>query len=163
MADIAAQARQARQAARILAATSEAQRNAALQAIANALLERRDEILAANQADLEASAKMVEEGTLGAPLLKRLDLGRKYDSVGEMVNSVERLSDPLEQTQVATELAPGLNLFRISVPIGVIGVIFESRPDALIQIASLCLKSGNSVLLKGGREAANTNRILASK
>ena len=61
----------------------------------------------------------------------------------------------------ATELDEGLNLYKVSCPIGVIGVVFESRPDALVQISTLCLKSGNAVLLKGGTEAANTNKILA--
>ena len=61
----------------------------------------------------------------------------------------------------ATELDEGLNLYKVSCPIGVIGVVFESRPDALVQISTLCLKSGNAVLLKGGSEAANTNKILA--
>jgi len=78
-----------------------------------------------------------------------------------MVRSVRAQEDPLGRTQSATELDKGLNLFRVSVPIGVLGVIFESRPDALVQISSLCLKSGNAVLLKGGREAASSNQILA--
>jgi glutamate-5-semialdehyde dehydrogenase len=72
-----------------------------------------------------------------------------------------RLEDPVGQTISALELDQGLELFKVSCPIGVIGVIFESRPDALVQISSLCLKSGNGVLLKGGSEAARTNRILA--
>jgi glutamate-5-semialdehyde dehydrogenase len=72
-----------------------------------------------------------------------------------------RLPDPVGRTLSAVELDDGLELFRVSCPIGVIGVIFESRPDALVQISCLCLKSGNAVLLKGGREAAQTNRVLA--
>mgnify|MGYP000423391657 CR=1 FL=1 len=71
------------------------------------------------------------------------------------------LPDPVGAVQAARELDEGLNLYRVSCPIGLIGVIFESRPDALVQISSLCLKSGNAVLLKGGSEAAETNRILA--
>ena len=152
----------ARRASQVLATTSEATRNRALDAIAAAMEERRDEILAANACDLEAAEKMVAAGELGAPLLKRLNLGgAKFASTIDMVHSVRAQTDPLGQTQSATELDAGLNLYRVSVPIGVIGVIFESRPDALVQIASLCLKSGNAVLLKGGREAASSNRILA--
>jgi glutamate-5-semialdehyde dehydrogenase len=74
---------------------------------------------------------------------------------------VQSADDPLWQTQRATEIDSGLNLFRVSVPIGVLGVIFESRPDALIQVAAVCLKSGNAVLMKGGSEAAHSNRALA--
>lgn len=152
----------ARQASQILATSTEATRNAALDAIAAALETRRDEILAANQKDLEAAEAMVEEGELDAPLLKRLNLGgAKFAATVEMVHSVRAQLDPLGQTQSAIELDSGLDLYRVSAPIGVIGVIFESRPDALVQIACICLKSGNAVLLKGGREAAASNRILA--
>jgi glutamate-5-semialdehyde dehydrogenase len=76
------------------------------------------------------------------------------------VLSTMKLMDPVGRTLMATELDQGLELYRISCPIGVIGIIFESRPDALVQISTLCLKSGNAVLLKGGREAAKTNRVL---
>lgn len=72
-----------------------------------------------------------------------------------------RAADPIGRTTLSRELTPGLNLYRVTCPIGVIGVIFESRPDALVQIASLCLKSGKAALLKGGREALGTNRALA--
>ena len=74
----------------------------------------------------------------------------------------EKLADPVGEILTATELDEGLELYKVSCPIGVIGVIFESRPDALVQISALCLKSGNAVLLKGGSEAAETNRILAA-
>jgi len=105
---------------------------------------------------------LVAKGELDLPLLKRLDLsGRKFATMVQMVRSVAAQPDPLGQTQDATELDDGLELYRVTVPIGVIGVIFESRPDALVQIASICLKSGNAALLKGGREASATNRALA--
>jgi glutamate-5-semialdehyde dehydrogenase len=152
----------ARTAARRLAVTSAAQRDAALQAVALALEESRGRILEANRQDLEAARLLVEGGELARPLVKRLDLdGGKFDSMVAMVRSVQAQTDPLGRTQYAMELAQGLRLFRIAVPIGVIGVIFESRPDALVQISSLCLKSGNAVLLKGGREALVTNQALA--
>ena len=79
----------------------------------------------------------------------------------EGLDSLIRLADPVGATLSATELDEGLELYKVSCPIGVIGVIFESRPDALVQISCLCLKSGNAVLLKGGSEAVETNRILA--
>jgi glutamate-5-semialdehyde dehydrogenase len=161
-ADIRALAKQARVAARRLAITSGATRDAALEAIAKALEDHQDEILAANHEDLTAGATLVTQGELTEPLLGRLNLGgAKYPRTVEMVRSVIKQPDPLGRTQSATEIDINLQLYRISVPIGVIGVIFESRPDALVQIASLCLKSGNAVLLKGGREANRTNRKLA--
>ena len=95
------------------------------------------------------------------PLLHRLTFGE--DKLSQVVSGLKALTglpDPLNQTQKATEITGGLKLYRVSCPIGVIGVIFESRPDALIQISSLCIKSGNAVLLKGGREALNTNQAL---
>ena len=155
-------AAKARRAARQLAATSGARRNAALGSIAQALAEHKELILAANQADLKAAEEMVARGELASPLVKRLNLQEsKFNDAVAMVRSVGTQPDPLGRTQSAMELHRGLELFRVSVPIGVIGVIFESRPDALVQIACLCLKSGNAVLLKGGREAARSNRVLA--
>ena len=160
--DLASRARAARAAARQLAITSEAVRNAALDAVAAALEAERDCILKANAADVDLARDLVAKGELGEPLLKRLDLGGgKYDATVEMVRSVRAQPEPLGHTQSALELEEGLRLFRVTVPIGVLGVIFESRPDALVQIACLCLKSGNAVLLKGGREAARSNRALA--
>ncbi|NKB66572.1 MAG: glutamate-5-semialdehyde dehydrogenase [Candidatus Latescibacteria bacterium] len=153
--DILRRAQDARRASRALAVLPRTQRDAALEAIARAMEEHRDRLLEANQADLAAA-----RGQLSEPLYDRLQLGRKFDKTVAMVRSVASQPDPLGQTQSAMEIAQGLEVFRVSVPIGVIGVVFESRPDALVQIATLCLKSGNAVLLKGGREAAHTNRAL---
>ena len=161
-ADIRALAAGARRASQQLAISSSDQRNAALTAISRAILEEKDPLLEANARDIEAAGEMVARGELGEPLLKRLNLtGPKFDSVIDMVESVKGQPDPLGATQSSLELDQNLALFKVTVPIGVIGIIFESRPDALVQIATLCLKSGNAVLLKGGREAACTNRALA--
>ncbi len=161
--DIKAAARTARQAALTLSQTTEKQRNAALEAIAQALSANRDRILDANKRDLIAAEKMLTQGEITPPLIKRLKVDtEKLDSeiiVG--VRSVASQEDPIGKTQAATELDEGLNLYRVTVPIGVIGVVFESRPDALVQIATLCLKSGNAIMLKGGSEAFHTNRALA--
>jgi glutamate-5-semialdehyde dehydrogenase len=151
-------AARAKKAAIRLAAVSGEIKNSALDRIARALEEGADDIAAANQADIEEAAA----DQLAAPLLKRL----RFDQVkiGEAcagLRSLMGLDDPVGATLSATELDQGLELYKVSCPIGVIGVIFESRPDALVQISALCLKSGNSVLLKGGSEAARTNRILA--
>ena len=159
---IAEQAAGARRAARILATQSHDQRSAAMEAMAQALEAQQDAVLRANCEDVQNAKRAVDGGELDAPLLKRLDLAGKYDDVVSMIRSVARQADPLGKTECATELADQLDLFRVSVPIGVIGVIFESRPDALVQIAALCLKSGNAVLLKGGREAIESNRALAT-
>ena len=160
--DIGARARAARVAARQLAPTSTAVRDQAMVAIAEALVARRQDILAANERDIDLAEELVAKGELTDPLVKRLDLSGKFASTVGMVRSVGSQPDPLGVTQRATQIDEGLDLFRVSVPIGVIGVVFESRPDALVQIAALCLKSGNAVLMKGGREAAESNRILAA-
>lgn len=162
MNSVSERADKAREAARILAASLSENRRKALNAVANALVESRSRILAANHRDLTVARKMVDAGELSMPLLKRLDIsGGKFDSVISMINSIISQPEPLENTSMATEIDEGLNLYRVSVPIGVIGVIFESRPDALVQIACLCLKSGNAIILKGGREAEHTNKVLA--
>ena len=147
----------ARKAARALSASAIEDRNNALVLMAEALAKHSEAIYAANQADLQQAAK---DG-LAAPLVKRLLFDeKKLRAVQAGLISLSKLPDPLGHTQLARELMPGLNMYRVSCPIGVVGVIFESRPDALVQIASLCLKSGNAVLLKGGREAVQTNRAL---
>ncbi|MFZ7127448.1 MAG: glutamate-5-semialdehyde dehydrogenase [Desulfobacterales bacterium] len=142
-----------------LAALKGDAKNNALSAIANALSANAGEIVAANRADLDRA----ERERLAAPLLKRLrfDEAKIHEAV-DGLNSLIGLPDPVGATLSATELDEGLELYKVSCPIGVIGVIFESRPDALVQISSLCLKSGNAALLKGGSEAAETNRILTN-
>ncbi len=151
-------ARAAKRAAVALAAAEGEAKNRALAAIAEILQEREAEIVRANQKDLDRSAAE----NLAAPLRKRLVFdGKKIVEAVEGIRSLTRLPDPVGRTLLARQLDEGLTLYRVSCPIGVIGVIFESRPDALVQISALCLKSGNSVLLKGGSEAAETNRVLA--
>jgi glutamate-5-semialdehyde dehydrogenase len=133
-------------------------KNSALSHIMTALESHRDDIAAANEIDLNEA----RTNGLAAPLVKRLRFdGGKIEESCTGLASLIALGDPIGLTLTATQLDQGLELFKVSRPIGVIGVIFESRPDALVQIASLCLKSGNAVLLKGGSEAAHTNRILA--
>ena len=147
----------ARKAARRLAAVSAESRNAALLAIADGIAANKAEIMEANVLDV---AQAIEE-KLSAPLLSRLKVtDQKCDRMIEGLRALAKLPDPLGRVQYAKELTPGLELYRVACPIGVIGVIFESRPDALVQISSLCLKSGNAVLLKGGKEALHTNIVL---
>ena len=156
--DIQDLAVRAKQAAIRSAAVSAQIKNSALDLIARTLEAGADEITVANQADIQEA----EAQQLAAPLLKRLRFDHsKIQEACAGLRSLIQLDDPVGATLSAIELDQGLELYKVSRPIGVIGVIFESRPDALVQISSLCLKSGNSVLLKGGREAARTNRILA--
>ena len=141
-----------------LAAVDTDAKNNALAQIAEAIRQNTSRIVEANERDICAA----EKDNLAAPLLKRLKFDdAKINQVIAGIESLIRLDDPVGQTLTATELDAGLELYKVSCPIGVIGVVFESRPDALVQISTLCLKSGNAVLLKGGSEAANTNRILA--
>ncbi len=141
-----------------LAALDSATKDAALELIALRLESRKDEIIAANREDCARS----EKEQIAAPILKRLTFeDAKIADVVDGTRSLKNLSDPVGVTLLSTELDKGLDLYRVSCPIGVVGIIFESRPDALLQISTLCLKSGNAVLLKGGSEAALTNRILA--
>ena len=147
----------AKAASRTLAASSRETRDRALAAMEDGLRAAAAEIFAANEADV---AQARADG-LAAPLLARLGFGeKKLEGVLEGIRSLRALPDPLGAVSLRTELAPGLVLERVSCPIGVVGVVFESRPDALVQISSLCLASGNACLLKGGREAARTNRAL---
>ena len=149
--------KQVKLAAPKLAAASEELRNQALAAVSEALLAKQDEIFKANREDMEQAEK---DGVSG-PVLKRLkfDEGKLRD-VTAGIQDLITLPDPLFRTQFRKELDEGLVLERVTCPIGVIGVIFEARPDALIQISALCIKSGNCVVLKGGSEALRTNKIL---
>ena len=132
-------------------------KNAALESVRLALISNKERIFEANSADL---ARSESEG-LDGPLLKRLRFDEnKLSDVTSGIQSLMSLEDPVGKIKLHTTLDDDLELFRVTCPIGVIGVIFESRPDALVQIASLCLKSGNAVFLKGGREASETNRVL---
>lgn len=151
------EARLVKLAAPRLAGKGEECRNQALAAVADALLEKQAEIFEANRQDMERAAA---EG-IPVPVQKRLkfDEGKLRDVVAG-IRDLIRLPDPLFRTQLARELDEGLTLYRETCPIGVIGVIFEARPDALVQISALCIKSGNCVILKGGSEAMLTNRIL---
>ncbi len=148
----------AKSASILLAGTTNEQKNKALEEIAGLLKNRTTDITAANGKDIATA----EKSNLARPLLKRLKFDEgKIAEVCEGIESLIKLDDPVGQTLAATELDKGLELYKVSCPIGVIGVVFESRPDALVQISTLCLKSGNAVLLKGGSEAANTNKILS--
>ncbi|MWV65813.1 glutamate-5-semialdehyde dehydrogenase [Halorubrum sp. JWXQ-INN 858] len=159
--DTDAQVTAAERAALRLANVDEQTRNAALRAIADAIREREAEVLAANAEDVAAAEEALARGEYTEALVDRLKLdGTKVESIASMVESVAEQDDPLGETLTARELDDGLELYRVAVPIGVVATVFESRPDALVQIAALALKSGNAVILKGGSEASESNRVL---
>ena len=140
-----------------LGQTDDQQRAGALQAMADALAERADAIVAANREDLERSAA---EGLAPALMARlKLDAGKLAGAIGG-VRKLATLPDPLGRRQLHRELDQGLVLERITVPLGVVGVIFEARPDAVVQIASLAIRSGNGAMLKGGSEARCTNEAV---
>ena len=141
----------------VMAATSLEMRNDALAGIRDALLAHKEQIFAANAADLAAA----EESGVAAPIVKRLKFNEeKLQGVCDGIGDLIGLPDPVGRLQLRRELDEGLVLERRAVPIGVIGVIFEARPDALVQISTLCLKSGNCAILKGGSETMRTNKAL---
>ncbi len=159
MSSIKEAARQMKRTAPEMASASLNKRNQALWNIAEALEAEKQEIFAANREDLEAAKRE----NLAEAVQKRLkyDEAKMRDSIAGL-RQLEGLADPVGRQLMARQLDEGLDLYRVSVPIGVIGVIFEARPDAMVQVASLCIKSGNCAVLKGGKETARTNRVLFS-
>jgi glutamate-5-semialdehyde dehydrogenase len=129
--------------------------------VADRIDARHEEILRANERDVEAAEELLEAGEYSRALGDRLELSpTKLESIAGMVRSVAEQDDPLGRTRTARRLDDGLELYEVTVPIGVVAAVFESRPDALVQIAALSLRSGNAVILKGGSEASHSNRVL---
>ena len=140
-----------------LATLTADQKNDAVKRVSVALLREQSRIEEANRGDLTRA----ERDQVAAPLVKRLRFdGAKIDELTPALAEIAALPEPVGRVRSARELDNGLTLYQVSSPLGVIGMIFESRPDALVQIAALALKSGNAVMLKGGSEAAATNRVL---
>ncbi|TFK74964.1 glutamate-5-semialdehyde dehydrogenase [Pluteus cervinus] len=135
----------------------------ALHATRDELETLKDEVLAANREDIKAAQIEVEAGRMSESLLNRLDLGKgdKWDSMLQGVLDVAGLPDPTGNVSYASELDDGLELYRVSCPIGVLLVIFEARPEVVVNIASLAVKSGNAAILKGGKESNQTTRVLS--
>jgi glutamate-5-semialdehyde dehydrogenase len=155
--------RRARKSAHVLATLSGERRNEALLAAANAIEARAEEILSANEKDCAAAQQAVERGELSRAMFARLrTTERGIAEMAARVRDVARLPDPLHRRLSTMELDDDLVLHKETCPLGVVGVVFESRPDVVPQISSLALKSGNAVCLKGGAEAAETNAVLVS-
>ena len=150
------QCERAKEAALLIASVNADVKNIVLDELADDLKKNSKEIIAANKKDLQANKK------LPAAMLKRLQINdAKIKEMCDMVRSVAKQEDPTGKKISEMELDQELTLEKITVPIGVIGCIFESRPEVVVQIAALAIKSGNAVLLKGGKEALNTNLALA--
>ena len=161
--NVATIARRARAAARLLAMVPGERRNAVLQAAADAIEENKLRILNANQSDCDTAIRAVAEGRMSRALFERLRISEQgIVQMAAGVREVAALADPIGRQLAVTELDDGLTLYKESCPIGVIGIIFEARPEIVPQIAALALKSGNAVILKGGTEAVHSNESLVS-
>ncbi|TGJ85191.1 hypothetical protein E0Z10_g3585 [Xylaria hypoxylon] len=151
-------ARDAKSASHILATLPAVARNDALTAIHAALSEAKDDILAANARDLEAAQRAAESGQLSQSLVSRLDLGKKgkWEDMLKGILDVRELEDPVGKITLRTKLDDGLEMTRVTCPIGVLLIIFEARPEVIANIASLAVKSGNAAILKGGKESTES-------
>ncbi len=149
----------AKEASRALALTSSAVKNAALEAIADALCERADEILEANARDLDAG----ERSGLSSALIDRLRLDeQRIAGIAAGARAIAALPDPVGEVIDGHRLANGLDVRRVRVPLGVVAVVYEARPNVTIDAAALCLKSGNAIVLRGSSSAAHSNAVLAA-
>ena len=136
-------------------------KNRLLRRISEIIRQNTQKIVEMNRLDIQAAEKMLAEGQISKPLLNRLILNdSKIEQLSTYLEEVAKLEDPVGKKLFAMKLAEGMELERISCPIGVVAIIFESRPEVVVQVTALSLKSGNAVILKGGREAANSNKIL---
>ena len=150
--------RTAQDASRVLATLDSATKNSALHAIADALVARTPEILEANTRDMEAG----RENGLSAALLDRLALDdARVAGIAAGVRSIAALPDPVGEVIDGSRLANGLDVRKVRVPLGVIAVVYEARPNVTIDAAALCLKSGNAIVLRGSSSAAHSNAVLA--
>ncbi|MGN0015031.1 MAG: gamma-glutamyl-phosphate reductase, partial [Candidatus Gastranaerophilaceae bacterium] len=161
MADIKKIAKQAKNASIILSSLPSEIKNNALKNVAEALTNNTNSVKEANQKDLDAAQKLVDEGKLSKSVFNRLkaDDNKIRDMIAGIYDVI-KLDDPVNKIIFTHELADNLILKKITCPIGVIGVIFEARPDVMAQISALAIKSGNAVLLKGGKETLNTNSVI---
>jgi glutamate-5-semialdehyde dehydrogenase len=162
-ASIAAQVQNTRRAAGALARLSTAERNQVLLHAADLIEARANEILKANQQDCRSFQRENAKGSASAAMFKRLKTSAAgIKDMARQIRDVAALEDPVGRVLATTELDDGLVLEKVSCPLGVVAVIFESRPDVVPQVGSLAIKTGNGLVLKGGAEARQTNRVLVS-
>ncbi|CED83064.1 glutamate-5-semialdehyde dehydrogenase [Phaffia rhodozyma] len=157
---VARDARAAYQASQLI---DSSERDSALLKIRQILIDNKDDVLSANQKDLDAASPLVESGNISKSMFSRLSLqsSSKFDSMLQGILDVAQLPCPTDQITYAKELDDGLELYRVTCPIGVLLVIFEARPEVVVNIASLALKSGNAAILKPGKETLHTTSILS--
>ncbi|CAO3594855.1 unnamed protein product [Absidia cylindrospora] len=157
-------ARDARLASVSLQYVTNEQKNEALLRIKQVLEERKNDIFQANEKDKQLAEGQVKLGKLSGSLFKRLDIcnGDKFETILSGVSDITKLPDPTKKVTMATKVDSDLSLYRVTVPVGVLLTIFEARPEVVVNISCLALKSGNAVILKGGKEATHTNAMLAS-
>ncbi len=154
-------ATKAKNASKKVATLSTEIKNKALLNIANNLKANQDKIFEANKMDLELAKPFVENGELSQSVFNRLKLDEnKMRDMIQGIIDISNLEDPIGKTLLKRQLDDGLILTKISCPIGVLGIIFEARPDVISQISSLAIKSSNAVILKGGKESINTNKAI---
>ncbi len=161
MSNIEQIAKLAKEAALAIAPLSTEVKNQALETIARNLELNKDKIFEANNVDLITAKRFVDKGEITTATYARLKLDEnKLRDMIQGIRDVKKLEDPINKKLWAMRLDDGLDLYKVSCPIGVIGVIFEARPDVIAQISALAIKSSNAVILKGGKEAVNTNTII---
>ena len=151
--------KRARAASRIMAKTDTATKNSALLKIADLIIESQEKLLKANELDLAAG----KDNGLDAALLDRLELNpARIEAMAEGLRQVAELPDSIGEISKMEEMPSGIKVGRMRVPLGVVGIIYESRPNVTADAAGLCLKSGNATILRGGSEAASSNQAIAS-
>lgn len=152
-------AKNAHLASTVLKTLTDEQRSSSLYKIRDGLLKSKDAILDANKIDMQNAI----DNNLSSSLVKRLDLSinGKFDSMCDGILDVAKLEDPLNKCTLATEIDDGLNLYRLTCPVGVLLIIFESRPEVIANITALAIKSGNAAILKGGKESLNTFKAMS--
>ena len=163
MTDFIEIAKSAKEASLKIASVNEAIKNKALNAMADAIEANRDKIFEANKIDLALAEPLVSSGEISKSVYNRLKLDEnKMRDMIAGVREIAKLTDPVNRKLFVRELDEDLTLYKVSCPIGVLGIIFEARPDVISQISSLAIKSSNAVILKGGKETTNTNREILS-
>lgn len=163
MIDFVKIAKDAKEASLKIADLSTELKNTALLKIADEIELNKDEIFEANKTDLETAKSLVESGELTKSTFNRLKLDEnKMRDMIQGIRDIAKLEDPVNKKLLVRELDSDLTLYKVSCPIGVLGIIFEARPDVIAQISSLAIKSANAVILKGGKESINTNKKILS-
>ena len=159
MTDFIEIAKRAKQASLAIASLSENIKNIALIAMADAIENEKEKIFEANKVDLELARPLVESGELSKATFNRLKLDEnKMRDMIAGIREIAQLPEPINKKLLVRELDKDLTLYKVSCPIGVLGIVFEARPDVISQISSLAIKSSNAVILKGGKETTNTNK-----